>query len=91
MLNPHQFGYRSDHKKWWDVQKHAQHETEELGNEFPDVSHLKDHEGIWVTHTEKAAQRYGDNIYQVDLSGAQPIHYDDEGGYFYVRPKKASK
>jgi hypothetical protein len=42
-----------------------------------------------VTHTEKAAQRYGDNIYQVDLSGAQPIHYDDEGGYFYVRPKKS--
>lgn len=87
-LNPQQFGFRTDHTKWWDIQKHRDHEVEELGNEFPDVSHLKDHEGIWVTHNEKDAEKYGENIYKVDLTGAKPIHYDDDGGYMYVRPKR---
>lgn len=91
MLNPHQFGFRSDHKKWWDVEKHREHEIEELGNDFPDVSDYPNHEGIWVTHTENEAKRYGDNIYQVDLKGAKPIHHDNDGGYFYVRPKPKLK
>lgn len=83
-----QFGYRTDHTKWWDVQKHALHETEELGNTFPDVSDLPNHEGIWVTHTKKAARRYGEDIRKVDLSGAKVLHQDDDEGYFYVRPRK---
>lgn len=83
-----QFGYRTEHTKWWDVQEHARVETEELGNAFPDVSHLTGHEGIWVTHTKKAARRYGPDVREVDLTGAEPIHYDDDGGYFYVREKK---
>lgn len=82
-----QFGYRSDHAKWWDVEKHRDHEVNELGNAFPDVSQYPNHEGIWVTHRESDARRYGDIIHQVNLSGATQIHQDDDGGYFYVRPK----
>ena len=89
MISPRQFGYRSDHKKWWDVSSHRQHEVEELGNEFPDVSDYPNHEGIWVTHKRRDAQRYGENIYQIDLSGAKLIHHDDDGGFFYVRPKSS--
>jgi hypothetical protein len=85
-LSP-QFGYRTEHTKWWDVEKHAEHETQELGNTFPDVSHLKGYEGIWVTHHEKDARKYGEDIREVNLSGATKIHDDEDGGYFYARPK----
>lgn len=81
-----QFGFRTEHTKWWDVAGHAEAELEK-GNEFPDVSEYQDHEGIWVTHKKGDARRYGDDIRQVDLSGAKMIHQDDDGGYFYVRPK----
>lgn len=87
MLNPRQFGYRTDHTKWWDLEKHRDREVNELGNSFPDISEYPNHEGIWVTHAKKDAQRYGDDVRQVDLKGAIPLHSDADGGYMYVRPK----
>lgn len=87
-LNPQQFGYRTEHTKWWDLAKHREHEVEELGNDFPDISNYPDHEGIWVTHSPKTAKRYGDDVREVDLSGAVPIHEDGDDGYMYVRPKR---
>jgi len=82
-------GYRTDHSKWWGVQNHAREELDK-GNEFPDVSHLGDHEGIWVTHTIKDAMRYGprSSVVDVNLAGARPIHADQDGGYFYVRKRE---
>lgn len=81
-------GYRTEHDRWWSVQGHADAEAE-LGNDFPDVSHLGDHEGIWVTHTKKDATQYGprSSVVDVNLEGARPIHTDQDGGYFYVRQK----
>jgi hypothetical protein len=88
MLNPQQFGYRTGHTKWWDLEKHRNREVTELGNDFPDISKYPSHEGIWVTHSEQDAQRYGDDIQEVDLKGAQPLHSDGDGGYMYIRPKR---
>jgi hypothetical protein len=87
MLNPKQFGYRTEHTKWWDLEKHREHEVDELGNSFPDISKYPNHEGIWVTHSKNDARRYGEDVRQVDLKGATPLHSDDDGGYMYVRPK----
>lgn len=80
-------GYRSDHNRWWDVTEHARHETDQLGNPFPDVAHLDGYEGIWVTHTEQAARRYGDTVYDIDLTGTVLIYEDGDDGYFYARPR----
>jgi hypothetical protein len=57
MLNPKQFGYRTEHTKWWDLEKHRDHEVDELGNSFPDISKYPNHEGIWVTHSKNDARR----------------------------------
>ena len=81
-------GYRTEHSRWWGLESHRNHEVEELGTHFPDISHLKDHEGIWVTHTEKDAKRYGNDVVSVDLTGATQLHSDGDNGYMYVRPKK---
>ena len=88
MLHPQQFGYRTEHTKWWDLDKHREHEVEELGNDFPDISSLPEHEGIWVTHDPKDAEKYGEDVRQVDLTGAIPIHSDGDGGFMYARPRK---
>jgi hypothetical protein len=80
-------GYRTDHNKWYSLEGHKQSE-EEKGNHFPDISKYPNHEAIWVTHSPKDARRYGDDVRTVDLSGAQKIHADQDGGYLYIRPKK---
>lgn len=84
---PQQTGYRTEHTKWWDATKHRNHEVDELGNSFPSIDNYPNHEGIWVTHKFNDALKYGDDIREVDLTNATPIHYDGDGGYFYIRPR----
>lgn len=79
-------GFRSDHDKWWPVGLHAAHERDELGNDFPDESEFCGWEGIWVCHEYEMARRYGELVYEVDLSGAQLFHEDGDEGFFYIRP-----
>ena len=86
---PQQTGYRTEHTKWWDATKHQAHEVDELGNSFPSLENYPNHEGIWVTHKFDDALKYGDDIREVNLTNATPIHYDGDGGYFYVRPRNA--
>ena len=82
-------GYRTEHDKWWDLESHREMELER-GNEFPDISGYPNHEAIWVTHTPKAAERYGprESILPVDISNATKLVDDGDEGYLYVRPKK---
>lgn len=85
---PPNVGYRSDHRKWWPAHLHAAHEREELGNYFPDDPRLGDWEGIWICHEYERALRYGDIVHEVDLTGAELLHDDGDGGYFYIRPAR---
>jgi len=83
-------GYRTDHTKWWDVAKHRDYEVNELGNKFANVDDYPNYEGIWVTLDPRDAARYGDDIREVDLSGATSIFDDGDGGFFYVRPRHSA-
>jgi hypothetical protein len=77
-------GYRTDHGKWWPLLNHARAEIER-GNYFPDTTGHETRQAIWVTHTKRAAKKYGKIIIEIDLTGATLFHTDNEGGYLYVK------
>lgn len=86
-LKPLATGYRTEHTRWYSLEGHRDQEVDN-GNDFPDISKYPGYEAIWVTDTPEAAERYGDDVREVDLTGAIPLVADGDDGFLYIRPIK---
>lgn len=80
-------GYRTEHTRWYSLEGHRDQEVNN-GNDFPDISKYPGYEAIWITDTPEAAERYGDDVREVDLTGAIPLVADGDDGFLYIRPTK---
>jgi hypothetical protein len=86
-LKPLATGYRTEHTRWYSLEGHRDQEVNN-GNDFPDISKYPGYEAIWITDTPEAAERYGDDVREVDLTGAIPLVADGDDGFLYIRPIK---